>query len=231
MWYYHKHGLSLSLSVTVKFIKIYKKKNRGLVVVFSSIFIMPFELLNAPHVCQVKNTDIGLRAKFAQYDICGGLAIFCFHRRLSHYESGAVQREKNSTRPGKHTENHLNRKCKDNESAIHNTRPLCLPRIAELYSPAKREKPFSRKDNLPLAKLFSPSRYEPTIPLNNNNNNEIRAAIHLIKTYGPHIFKGLFTSPYFSVQKPFVQPFNLIWKYFYVYIFSFFLSTLYNLPL
>lgn len=99
-------------------------------------------------------------AKLAQYDICDSLAIFCFtfHRRLSRYGSGAAQQEKNSARPGKHTENHLNRKCKDNESAIHNTRPLCLPRIAELYSPADREKPFPAERYVPLRRNCFPDR-------------------------------------------------------------------------
>lgn len=165
---------------------------------------------STPHVCvKLKISISAFRISAlvrATWYLCDSLAIVCFtfHRRLSHYEDGAVQREKNSARSGKHTKNHLNRKCKDNESAIHNTRPLCLPRIAELYSPADREKPFSVERYLPLAKLFSWSRYEPTIPL--NNNNEIQTAIHLIRDYDPHSVDGLFICSYFSVFKSFLWP-------------------------
>lgn len=122
-------------------------------------------------------------AKLAQYDICDSLAIFCFtfHRRLSHYGSGAAQREKNSARPGKHTENHLNRKCKDNESAIHNTRPLCLPRIAELYIHLQTVKTrFLLKDTFRCGEIVFLIAIRTYYSIE-YNNNEIRAAIHLIR--------------------------------------------------
>jgi len=57
-------------------------------------------------------------AKLTEYNICDSLAIlrFTFHRKLYRYGGGAAATEKFCS--GKHTENHLNRKCKDNESTI-----------------------------------------------------------------------------------------------------------------
>lgn len=79
--------------------------------------------------------------KLTKYDICDSLAILCFPQTESLWRRYTAAEEKFCS--GKHTESHLNRKCKDNESTIQYARPLCLPRIAKLYSPANREKPFS----------------------------------------------------------------------------------------
>jgi len=102
--------------------------------------------------------------KLTEYDICDSLATLCFSQTESLWRYTMAEEKFCS---GKHTESHLNRKCKDNESTIQYASPLCLPRIAKLYSPANREKPFSDHKIPSTGKIvfLIDIQYKATIPL------------------------------------------------------------------
>lgn len=120
----------------------YFKKNCGISFIFIRIiflyYLSLFELFRLAWL-KIPRSDIRI-IKLTKYSICDSLATLYFTQTVSLRRRC---RGKGKFCSGKHTKNHLNRKCKDNESTIQYARPLCLPRIAELYSPADHEKPFS----------------------------------------------------------------------------------------
>lgn len=105
------------------------------------------------------STSILRTAKLTEYNICDSLAIlrFTFHRKLRRYGGGAAATEKFCS--GKHTENHLNRKCKDNESMIQYASIVPAKNRGTIFTCKTVKSPFS-SGRIPSAiEIASSDRY------------------------------------------------------------------------